>query len=230
MNKFKAVFILGLALLALQGCVSSSTHQAIVEKNMILSEENAELARKLEAYSNSSAALQSDNSRLQLALKEEQQRAALASHTYNTIVDHLQESVAASQITVQLMKSGVTVSLPSEVVFASGSAQLSAEGTEVLQKIAAELQGLPYQTLVAGFTDNQPIGPSLKEKYPSNWELAGARAAAVVRLLEENNIPSERLIALSFGDNSPIASNDTPEGRAKNRRIEIRLRPVEYSE
>ncbi len=230
MNRMKAVFLLGLALLVLQGCVSKSTHQAVVEKNMVLKEENVALTEKLEAYSNSSAALQSDNSRLQIALKEEQKRAALASQTYNNIVDHLQESVAASQITVQLMKSGVTVSLPSEVVFASGSAQLSAEGTEVLQKIAAELKGLPYQTLVAGFTDDQPIGASLKEKYPSNWELAGARAAAVVRLLEENGIPEERLIALSFGDNSPVASNDTPEGRAKNRRIEIRLRPVEYSE
>ena len=230
MNRIKVGFLFGLALLVLQGCVSTSTHQAVVEKNMALTEENTVLTEKLEAFSNSSAALQSDNSRLQEALKEEQKRADLASQTYNNIVEHLQESVASSQITVQLMKSGVTVSLPSEVVFASGSAQLSAEGTEVLLKIADELKNLPYQTLVAGFTDDQPIGASLKEKYPSNWELAGARAAAVVRLLEENGIPEERLIALSFGDNSPVASNDTPEGRAQNRRIEIRLRPVEYSE
>jgi chemotaxis protein MotB len=230
MNRIKVGFLFGLALLVLQGCVSTSTHQAVVEKNMALTEENTVLTEKLEAFSNSSAALQSDNSRLQEALKEEQKRADLASQTYNNIVEHLQESVAASQVTVQLMKSGVTVSLPSEVVFASGSAQLSAEGTEVLLKIADELKNLPYQTLVAGFTDDQPIGASLKEKYPSNWELAGARAAAVVRLLEENGIPEERLIALSFGDNSPVASNDTPEGRAQNRRIEIRLRPVEFSE
>jgi len=230
MNRIKVGFLFGLALLVLQGCVSTSTHQAVVEKNMALTEENTVLTEKLEAFSNSSAALQSDNSRLQEALKEEQKRADLASQTYNNIVEHLQESVASSQITVQLMKSGVTVSLPSEVVFASGSAQLSAEGTEVLLKIADELKNLPYQTLVAGFTDDQPIGASLKEKYPSNWELAGARAAAVVRLLEENGIPEERLIALSFGDNSPVASNDTPEGRAQNRRIEIRLRPVEFSE
>ena len=230
MNKIKAIVLFGLTLLVLQGCVSSSTHQAVVEKNVALTEENAELVGKLDAFSNSSAALQSDNERLQVALLEEQKAADFASQTYNNIVDHLQESVAASQITVQLMESGITVSLPSEVVFASGSAQLSAEGTKVLLKIAAELQNLPYQTLVAGFTDNQPIGAGLKEKYPSNWELAGARAAAVVRLLEENGIPEERLIALSFGDNSPVASNDTPESRAKNRRIEIRLRPVEYSE
>lgn len=230
MNKIKAIFLLGLAVLILQGCVSSSTHQAIVEKNNALTEENIALAEKLEAISNSSVALQSDNKRLQVALMEEQKAADFASQTYSNIVEHLQESVKASQITVQLMESGVTVSLPSEVVFASGSAELSAEGIEVLKKIAAELKDLPYQTLVAGFTDNQPIGASLKEKYPSNWELAGARAAAVVRLLKDNGIPEERLIALSFGENSPVASNDTPEGRTKNRRIEIRLRPVEFSE
>ncbi len=125
---------------------------------------------------------------------------------------------------------GFQKNLPSEVVFASGSAQLSSEGADVLQKIAKELKGLPYQTLVAGVTDDRPIGGKLKERYPGNWELAGARAAAVVRLLEDNGVPAKQLIALSFGENSPVASNDTAEGRAKNRRIEIRLRPVEYSE
>ena len=57
-------------------------------------------------------------------------------------------------------------------------------------------------------------------------ELAGARAASVVRLLEQEGVPSEQLLAISFGENSPVASNDTPESRSKNRRIEIVLRPV----
>jgi chemotaxis protein MotB len=80
--------------------------------------------------------------------------------------------------------------------------------------------------LVTGHTDNQKIGPSLAKRYPTNWELGGARAATIVRLFEESGIPKERLAAVSFADGRPKQPNDTPEGRAKNRRIEIRLRPT----
>ena len=99
-------------------------------------------------------------------------------------------------------------------------------GKEVLTRAAAELKASPYQTVVAGFTDDIPISEGLKSKYPTNWELAGARAASVVRLLEQEGVPSEQLLAISFGQNSPVESNVTPEGRAKNRRIEIILRPI----
>ena len=78
-----------------------------------------------------------------------------------------------------------------------------------------------------GFTDNVPIRGNLAKRYPTNWELAGARAASVVRLLESTGIDSTKLIASSYGDNFPVASNDTEEGRAQNRRIEIRLRPLQ---
>ena len=73
------------------------------------------------------------------------------------------------------------------------------------------------------------ISAKLKEKYPSNWELAGARSARVVRLLEEEGVASVQLISLSFGENHPVESNDTEEGRSRNRRIEIILRPVAMS-
>jgi chemotaxis protein MotB len=117
--------------------------------------------------------------------------------------------------------------MPGEVLFGSGSTQLTDSGREMLLKVSAKLKDASYQTVVAGFTDNVPIGGTLAQKYPSNWELAGARAARVVRLLEAGGVPSERLIAVSFGENEPVASNDDEEGRAQNRRIEIRLRPVE---
>jgi chemotaxis protein MotB len=79
---------------------------------------------------------------------------------------------------------------------------------------------------VLGFTDNVPVGPNLAERFPSNWELAGARAASVVRVMEEEGIPAPQLVAVSRGETEPIASNDTAEGRAQNRRIDVRLRPV----
>ena len=74
-------------------------------------------------------------------------------------------------------------------------------------------------------TDNIAVGPRLKQRYPTNWELAGARAASVVRLLSESGVANDRLSAVSFGPFYPVESNDTSAGRARNRRIEIRLLP-----
>ena len=101
-------------------------------------------------------------------------------------------------------------------------------GTEaaVLGRVATELKKSSHQILVIGHSDNKPIRPTLSKQYPSNWELAGARAASVVRLFAHVGLPSKRLLAVSVADSQPVASNKTEEGRAKNRRIEIRLRPV----
>ena len=85
---------------------------------------------------------------------------------------------------------------------------------------------VPFQVIVGGYTDNVPVGKNLMAKYPTNWDLAAARAVEVVRVLENSGVPQEQLRAVSFGENMPIATNDSAEGRAQNRRIEIRLRPV----
>jgi chemotaxis protein MotB len=92
--------------------------------------------------------------------------------------------------------------------------------------VSDQLKASPFQIVVTGHTDNQKIGPALAARYPTNWELGGARAARIVRLFEEGGIASPRLAAVSFADSRPREPNDTPAGREKNRRIEIRLRPV----
>ena len=92
----------------------------------------------------------------------------------------------------------------------------------VLAKVASNLKGLPHKIRVEGHTDNVPIR---SKRFPSNWELAGARAAEVVKLLAANGIDPTLLSAVSFGEYAPRASNDTPEGKAKNRRINITLQP-----
>jgi chemotaxis protein MotB len=124
------------------------------------------------------------------------------------------------------MQSGVNLNLPEGILFDSGSAEVKKTGEIVLHKMAKELWDVPYQTIVVGFTDNVPVSKRLAEKFPSNWDLAAARATNVVRMLEESSVPKERLVVVSAGENQPVASNDTVEGRAQNRRIEIRLRPV----
>jgi chemotaxis protein MotB len=124
------------------------------------------------------------------------------------------------------MRDGLHVVLSHEILFPTGAAELTEQGRDVLNSVADDFQDFPYQIAVLGHTDNVPVGRKLAQRFPSNWELAAARSASVVRLLEDSGIPPDQLAVVSFGANRPFASNETPEGRAHNRRIEIRLRPV----
>jgi chemotaxis protein MotB len=109
-----------------------------------------------------------------------------------------------------------------EVLFSEGGWTLSPKGEAALAKIAPTLAGLKGQQIVVeGFTDNEPIGPALKARFPSNLELSSARADNVVRYLVSKGVPSNIISAQGFGDSRPVASNSTAEGRAKNRRVDI---------
>jgi chemotaxis protein MotB len=167
-----------------------------------------------------------------LKAKEEELRKAAqymkrTNKLYDQLVGELKDELAANQVKVQEMKDGINVELAEEILFPSGSATLNDSGQKVIRRVSSKLQDKQYQIIVVGFTDNIPIRGTLAKKYPTNWELAGARAASVVRLLEDTGIDSEKLTASSYGENFPVASNETPEGRAQNRRIEIRLRPLQ---
>ena len=93
-------------------------------------------------------------------------------------------------------------------------------------RLAKQLREGSETISVEGHTDNLMIGESLKTQYPSNWELAGARAARVVRRLSAEGVEPTRLRAVSFGPFAPKAPNTSSEGRAANRRTEILLRPT----
>jgi chemotaxis protein MotB len=146
--------------------------------------------------------------------------------TFDGLVASLKKELKAGQIEVKQLRDGLRVNVAQDILFDSGSAALDKNGIEILQRVAAELKKSRHQIVVVGHTDNKPIGPALIERYPTNWELAGARAASVVRLFDGSGISVKRLLAVSMADIQPVASNKTVEGRAKNRRIEIRLRPV----
>ncbi len=145
--------------------------------------------------------------------------------TYQALVDDLESEVASGQIRIEQLKEGIRVNIAQEVLFASGSAQLDAVGREVLLKVAAKLAELNYHIEIEGHSDDRPPSARLAKRYPTNWELAGARAGSVARLFLEAGIDGQRVTASSFAEYQPVVSNDTPEGRALNRRIEIRLRP-----
>ena len=217
-----SIGLVGMALVVLSGCVSSEKYEAVVTERDQLLEDQVRL---------NSQVTETEQQKRDAAMKAEAAEAEIARQ--QQVYDNLQKTFAneqkANQVKIEMMKSGVKVNLANEILFASGSAELNETGLDVLTRAAAELKASSYQTLVAGFTDDISISKKLVHKYPSNWELAGARAASVVRLLEQEGVASAQLVAVSFGQNNPVAGNDTADGRSKNRRIEIILRPVPVS-
>lgn len=113
------------------------------------------------------------------------------------------------------------VTLASGVLFESGRAELQPQARQILKAVADSLKVLPNQIVVEGHTDDRPMGPD--SEFADNWDLSVARAFAVIRLFNEEGIPASRLSAMGYAQFRPIASNATPEGRARNRRIEISL-------
>lgn len=146
--------------------------------------------------------------------------------TYDELVTDLEGEVSAGQIEIERLREGLRLNVSDDVLFATGSADLDDIGRDVLIKVAGQLVDLNDFIEVRGHSDDRKIGGSLATRYPSNWELAAARAARVVRLLESHGVPGSRLAAVSLGPNQPVAPNDSAENRARNRRIEIRLLPL----
>lgn len=113
----------------------------------------------------------------------------------------------------------ITISLPDWILFRSGEAMVRPEAVEFLKSVADVLIEMGRHVRVLGHTDNVPIRTA---QFPSNWELSAARAVMMVRIFSElQGVPAGHLSATGFGDSRPISDNLTPEGRAKNRRVEI---------
>lgn len=127
----------------------------------------------------------------------------------------------AGQIIVTRQDDNIVIRLPNQLLFASASADVRPEAAALLQVAGAVIAELPHQVRVEGHTDNVPVGT---ERYPTNWELSSARATAVLRyLVEKGRMDPSRASAAGYAEFRPVGSNDTPEGRAANRRADIVL-------
>jgi len=162
-----------------------------------------------------------------VAAEREAQLAELQA-SYDNLTNLFEEEIAARELEIKQLVDGVQVEIPSDVMFASGasSAQVGEEGQAFAIKLAEYLKGTDFFISVVGHTDNQQPRGTLAQSYPTNWELAAARAANAVRFLEAQGIDPTRMVAVSRGEFDPIATNDTPEGRAMNRRIQVILRSL----
>jgi chemotaxis protein MotB len=143
----------------------------------------------------------------------------------------LQKSEDMAKIQVIARRDELVIRLPDNVIYASGDDRLIDRSVEVLKAVAAPLKGTSVDIRVEGHTDNIPVGSG---RWRSNWELSSARAtAALLVLAHQGGIEPGRLSAAGFGEFRPIASNDTPEGRARNRRVDLVVtvsRPVAIEE
>jgi chemotaxis protein MotB len=246
-----ALALLAAGMLATAGCVTKSQYTQVEQerdlcstryealKNQVqsatrtgetLAQEKVALATEKTFLEAKVATLQTQGEALDSQLREREEEARKLQETYDGLVADLKKELQAGQVTVKQLRDGLRVNVAQDILFDSGSAALDKNGIEVLQRVATQLKKSPHQIMVTGHTDDKPIGPALVKQYPTNWELAGARASSVVRLFSESGLPDKRLLVVSLADVQPVASNKSPEGRAKNRRIEIRLRPAPAEE
>lgn len=138
-----------------------------------------------------------------------------------TVEDRALGAGVAGQVIVTRQDDSIVIRLPNQLLFASASADVKPEAAALLQVAGAVIAELPHQVRVEGHTDNVPVGT---ERYPTNWELSSARATAVLRYLaERGGMQASRASAAGYAEFRPVGSNDTPEGRAANRRADIVL-------
>ena len=149
--------------------------------------------------------------------------------TYDNLVSDMKKEIDQGSVQITQLQDKLSVSMVDKIVFNSGESELNDQGKQVLKRVANILKKVKgKQIRIEGHTDNIPIGGALKDKFPSNWELSTARATSVSRYLQDSGgIDPQYLVAAGYSQFRPVADNSKPEGRAKNRRIEIALVPLE---
>jgi len=138
---------------------------------------------------------------------------------YERLTQSLSDEIAAGQLKISLTVQGIVVSLKDPSYFASGSDDIQPEALESIAKIAAVIRELPNPVRLEGHSDSIPIH---NQKFRDNWSLSAARSAAVLAVLESRyQVSSQRLAIAAYADNQPVSENESAEGRAQNRRVDI---------
>jgi chemotaxis protein MotB len=237
------------AALILGGCVTQETFDkaqgekaqeisALQAQRAALEQQRTALEQQLRDLQQQKTSLETDRASLERqqaqlraqneALEAQKQQLLSASKQsqsqYDKLLTELNQEVQKGQLQVRRYKDMLTVDVAEQLFFDSGRAALKETGKDVLKKVADAMKSYDDKAIrVVGHTDNVPITKGLQKVFPSNWELSAARATTVVRFLQDAGIEPERLLATGRAEYQPVAPNDTPEGRQKNRRIEITL-------
>jgi len=158
-------------------------------------------------------------------MKKESIRGQMMMAGPESIADYINDLESLKGIDVRFREKDLIISLDGSALFKSGMAKIDPEVFPVLKKLFKIINVAPCPVRVEGHTDNVPI---FTEKFESNWELSTGRAVNVVKhFIEEGNVAPQRLSAVGYGESKPLVPNDTPEHRARNRRVEIVLEKSE---
>lgn len=154
--------------------------------------------------------------------------ACVSQSRYDEVVaqnQQLQQQIAADKVHITRLQGAIKYTVNSDLLFAPGSWQISADGKDVIAKMAKVLApGLQDKLLVNGYTDNSPVGAGLKRQgVTTNLDLSQKRADAVMQFMATQGVNPSLMAAKGYGEADPVATNSTAAGRAQNRRVEVTL-------
>ncbi len=200
---------------------------SVLEAELALAEVRAEdaeteLASVLKDKSNLRASVEEMRTAL-AELQRLQAQAQARAAEYRNVLAKFKSLIDNGKLKAKIVDGRMVLELQTDILFGSGSADLSDSGAETIREVAGLLAQIPDRRFqVEGHTDNVPIKT---KAYPSNWELASARSINVVKEMIDGGMPSSRVSAAAFADTRPSASNKSDAGRSQNRRIEIVIVP-----
>ena len=229
----KIVAFVALYAILATGCVSKGMHTRTVAD---LEESREASAQTSDAFDNYKQQAEADIQALEQELARvrasNQVEIDRLTQTHEELTKALEEEIANCTVTTTQVRERVTINMVDRVLFDSGRAVLKSAGVEILRRVSEVLKNTAdRQIRVEGHTDDVPLKPRLQKRFLTNWELSTARATSVVRyLIHEAGVAPGNLSAVGYADTRPVATNDTPEGRAENRRIEIVLYPKDFTE
>lgn len=191
----------------------TSSRQELLDRNIECLEDTKSLLKQISRYKTLTQERKDTLTRLEKA--------------YETLSTSLKEERAANHLYLVKTETAVTIVIPQASLFPTeSSAWLTPKGADLARRVAYVVRDLkPVSVSVAGHTDSQPVSPHALRTYPTLWDLAMARALAVLRVFEASGIARERIAAVSYADTRPVADNKTEEGRSMNRRVEIAVIP-----
>ncbi|MBC7466906.1 MAG: OmpA family protein [Bdellovibrio sp.] len=229
-----------IALMLASGCVSSSKYKNLEAEHETQKVELAttqakvsELKGRLGIANTEKSQLQGEKTQLQGSVNEmktaleqarkRRQETEKRLAEFKELTSKFSKLVNSGKLSVKMVQGRMTVALSTDILFSSGSAKLSTEGAAAIKEVnelLKSLEGRKFQ--IEGHSDNIPMKSA---QFPSNWELASARAITVLKTMVDAGMPANQISGATYGDTQPIADNATPEGKKLNRRIAIVIVP-----
>ncbi|MBI3877261.1 MAG: OmpA family protein [Verrucomicrobia bacterium] len=220
-----------LSVLMLLGIIGLASRQNRIEtgkaraESAAAQEQIAKAAAETEKAKQETAALKEQLDEARAANEQLRKEKEFAAANQKSLEQEMRAALESKDVTISELQGRLTVNILDRVLFDSGEAVLKPDGERVLRQVAGVLAQFPNRLIhVAGHTDNVPLKPGAR--FASNWELSTARANSAVRFLSEKaGVEPKRLASVGYGEFHPIADNAAPDGRAKNRRIELVVMP-----